>query len=181
MTDPDEQIANLFGRSTEDDKLESFERSTLKIVLRRMGMPKKRIDRHERDAAEGFGFDWFNDQGWGGDGRMFSTRCFNFDFELLFTNPGKSALIKHLQEFWLERELNDDDTVIFRVNGVGRMTCNVGRPGTLNIPMNLPCMVIPFKLPGQGDGEHTQVPGQALIATFDDYCDNAFTGEEIQE
>ncbi len=179
MTEPDEQIANLFGRSTEDDKLESFERSTLKILLRRMGMPKKRVDHYERDVAEGFGFDWFNGQGWGGDGRLFSTRCFNFDFELLFTNPKKSALIVHLQEFWLAQQLQQEDLLIFRVNGIGRVICLAcGENTLLDLPKDVPSLMVPFRYPSD-DGD--VVDGQAIFMTFDDYCDTAITGEEIQE
>ncbi len=175
MTEPDEQIANLFGRSTEDDKLESFERSTLKIVLRRMGMPKKRVDQHERELAEGFGFDWLNNNDWA-VGRIMTTRCFSFSLEELFTAPLKSPLIKHLQKFWIEQELADSDCVIFRAHGIGRLTCSTSYDDD-HMP-EVPALRLPLTLTS-----HTGLVSSRMVwfTSLDDYMTENFTGEEIQE
>lgn len=171
-----EDMANAFGRATEDDKLESFERSTLKLVLRRMGMNKKRVDDLDKRLAEGFTFDWLDNQGWCGSIRLRTTRCFDFDLQALFTAPKKSALIKHMQEIWADQRLDSEDAVIFRANGIGRLVC-VAAPGSMNgdVPPEVACLVAPFLFP---DGDDTSA-GQAIFMTFDDYCDATFTGKEI--
>lgn len=114
-----------FHKSTQEDKIEAFEASTLALVLRQIGMPVPRAKGIQRELGEGFTFNWFN-------GRQYlefdveSTRIFRFNFMDLFFTPGKSPLVEH---FLKERGRYDGPfALIFRVYSAGRVVATSFAP-----------------------------------------------------
>jgi len=164
-----DDLAAAFGKMGEDERTENFERSTLKLVLRRLGMPKQIVDNKDRSLAEGFSFSWFNDQGWL-PYELQVTRCFSFDLAEVFKHPAKSALLQHLGTFWDESRLGSAGGVIFKAFGCGRLIVTLGVPFVLDARA-YSTMHVPIKL--------TAEVGMFRIHQLDDFMDNHFDGEEI--
>lgn len=121
-----EDVYAAFHKSAEDDKLLSFEASTLALVLRRSGMTAMEVKSLRREKGESFSFDWFNEEGFL-EFEVHSTRFFRFNFPELFFTPTKSPVFKHLQEF-SEQMGQRHFALIFRVYDAGRVVASNFKP-----------------------------------------------------
>lgn len=114
-----------FGLLTQDEKLENFEKSTLKLILAQMGHSRSAIKSFE-SMAEGFNTDWFNETYLGSD-KLVITRIFKFNLADVLFKPSKSEVVKYFTEQLdvFGKTASDvalgDLTAVFKVDGVGRM------------------------------------------------------------
>lgn len=113
-----------FGLLSEDDKLENFEKSTLKLILAQMGVSKPRIKGLEK-LEEGFNTDWFNSE-YLADDKLVITRIFKFNLTDVLYHPNRSEVITFYNDRFDEYVLEGGKpeghlTVVFKVDGVGRM------------------------------------------------------------
>lgn len=117
-------IAQSFGALSDDDKKESFERSTLKLVLRNLGASAGRIKGWECELGPAFDWNWFNGQGWM-HCQLVSDRIFSYDLIGLLTetvrmkDPVVANYYQHVRETW-DRNQFVRFAVIFKCYERGR-------------------------------------------------------------
>jgi hypothetical protein len=121
MTDSVASDLAAFGRQTEQERQESFEASTLSLVLRQLGWSNGQARKYQNDLAEGFGWDWFNELATL-EMIVGSTRIPEFNFEALWLKPRKHPITEAWQEFE-DRKLLQGLTgaLVFRCVGLGRL------------------------------------------------------------
>lgn len=118
-----------FGLLSDDDKIENFEKSTLKLILAQMGFSKSSIHRLET-AEGGLSVDWFNER-FLADSKLIITRIFKFNFEDALFRPTKSEVVKYFYDAYdafASRPASADLTMVFKVVGVGRMVATTFTP-----------------------------------------------------
>jgi len=120
MEGPDEFIS-AFSASTEDDKQEAFEQSTLKLVLKQLGATTRNISIWENELGTEFSFDWFNTQGFVTP-HVRSFRVFTFNFVEAFTRPTKSPLVEMFRKAEGELGAGEPLCVIFKCYKLGRLS-----------------------------------------------------------
>jgi hypothetical protein len=131
MTSP-EDLAQDFQSALERRKNETFEDSTLSLLLRQLGASASRVRSWQTDLGPDFGFDWFNRWGLIAP-NVYTDRCFSFNFQDLFRRPTKHPITKM---FLARLEESDVDAVclIFKVADWGRMVAtNMKLPGLTHI------------------------------------------------
>ena len=116
MTD---DLMALFTASSDEEKIENFALSTLKLVLGQLGASAKQVRWLANEHGEGFDFDWFNGAGYISP-TVLATRCFNFNLAQLFTAPHRSPLTEHWREVFNPRA-EGDLCVVFKAHDLGRM------------------------------------------------------------
>jgi hypothetical protein len=121
----DEDVFADYHKSVQDAKLESFEGSTLALILRQLGKPAAEVKRLQRELDEGFSFSWFNGEGFL-PFEVYSTRIFRFNFADLFFTPSKSPLVEHFIEE--EKNYTGDFALVFRVYSAGRVVATSFEP-----------------------------------------------------
>lgn len=92
------KLPSSLGGSSNEDKTENFERSTLKLVLGQLGKTAGEIRGLEADLGTGFGWDWFNQEGLV-RGRIGSAREFRFNFFELLTKPTGHPIVEAFADF----------------------------------------------------------------------------------
>ena len=100
--DPQE-FAAAFSSKTNDEKKEDFERSTLSLVLKQLGASIAQVRGWENELGPEYSMEWFNRQCWLSP-HLYTERCFNFNFEQLFTAPVNHPITKMFQEKELPRK-----------------------------------------------------------------------------
>jgi hypothetical protein len=131
-----------FGLLTQDEKLENFERSTLKLILGQMGFSKPSIKKFE-DLNENFTTEWFNQEFLAED-KLVITRIFKFNITDILLKPNKSEVIeafnKELDAFVdANGKSTGHLTMVFKVDGVGRMVA------TTWPDFSTPALLVPSK------------------------------------
>lgn len=120
-------FANAFSGSSEEDKVDQFQVSTLKLVLRQLGHTAKSVAALSRELDRSFDFDWFNTAGytpcW-----VTATRCFKYNFQSLFTarcsrNHAIISMWEEAVQDMVEQGYAREDCVvcIFKCTGIGRL------------------------------------------------------------
>ncbi len=118
------EVAAAFGAQSDDDKKESFERSTLKLVLRKIGATAGQVRGWECELEEAFGWNWFNDQGWL-NWMLLSDRIFSYDLLNLLVDrpkmkdPVVEMYYRHVRESW-DKSRFESLGVIFKCYARGR-------------------------------------------------------------
>lgn len=157
----EEFLESAFGRDSDLEKVEQFEQSTLKLLLRRIGWTKRDIDIEAAELGPGFTFDWFNEQGLA-DFPIFADRCFHFNIQELLTKPLKCPLIQQFHERWVANG-REDMAVIFKAFNLGRIVVTKSVERTHGAP----CIVTLIE---------PETP--VYIQTWDVFCPTHFTEEE---
>jgi len=90
----DDPVASAFGSLSEAEKLENFDVSTSKMILKQLGIPTGKINALEDELGPAFGTDWITTHILSSDDvYLWTTRCFKYNFEDLLLNPNKSDLL----------------------------------------------------------------------------------------
>ena len=112
----EELLRDLFGAQSEDDKVETFQRSTLSLVLKDLGAPASRILRWQKELREAYNFDWFNDQHWT-EHYIVATRVFRFNLLALFKKPRSHPIVVEWERIKSEVPL----IMVFKCFELGRL------------------------------------------------------------
>lgn len=121
-----EDLRDQFGAISQEEKLENFELSTLKLVLEQLGMPRAVVKSKVFEYSKMFSWDLFNSENyikpW-----VSSVRCFNYNFLELYEKPRGHPLLKEIVAC-VEKGIADKDLipgdpyiVIFKAYDHGRM------------------------------------------------------------
>ena len=87
-------VASAFGSLSEAEKLENFDVSTSKLILKQLGIPVAKINQLENDLGPAFGSDWITTNVLASDDvYLWTTRCFKYNFSDFLLNPDKSVLL----------------------------------------------------------------------------------------
>lgn len=111
------------GASLEEEKVEAFEQSTLSLVLKQLGATPKYIRKLQAELGPAYNFAWFNEQQFISP-LLSADRCFSFNFEEIFTKPGKSPVVKMVEADMQILDPEDDSTgmcIIFKCYKLGRL------------------------------------------------------------
>jgi hypothetical protein len=120
-----------FSASSEDDKLERFEQSTIALVLKQLGADAGIIKRYQRDLELEFNCSWFNSLALV-EPEVATTRFFRFNMNELFEKPHKSPVV----EEYLKRIAGTSSPyiLVFKAYDYGRMVItNLKLPKTTHI------------------------------------------------
>lgn len=118
MSDAD--FVSAFSASSEEDKRENFEQSTLKLVLKQLGMSAKKVQYLSEDLGPEFTFDWFNYQQYISP-LVLSDRCFRFNVKDIFLRPSKSPVVEMYDKATVEHDDNEPICLIFKCYDIGRL------------------------------------------------------------
>jgi hypothetical protein len=136
----------IFGPKSEDEKIECFEESTLRLVLLQIGWTSGQVARTREEIGPNFGWDWFNDLNLTGVTRVGSTRIFRFNFDELLTKPASHPITKAFSEF--SASAGVPCCLVFRVADRGRWvatTCPVDYDTCIRVVTDdLTYSVLPF-------------------------------------
>ena len=119
-----------FGARTEQERQESFEQSTLSLVLKQLGYEQKAVKRMQRDQGPAYGWDWFNDSLQILPFRVGSVRIPEFNFEALWEKPSGHPV----SQAWLDfchKEIDhgfNEGALVFRCFGLGRLVATNREP-----------------------------------------------------
>ena len=113
----------------------SFEESTLKLVMAQMGCPRPRLKQLAQDMGDGFGWNWFNSNGWL-DFTVGSTRIPEFNFEQLWTKPAGHPVTLAFHEF--HDSAPGAAALVFRCFGLGRLVATNVEPGEPKTRIQVP-------------------------------------------
>jgi hypothetical protein len=122
MSDIDDFVSS-FGPKSDEEKIEAFEISTLKLILGQMGMSAGGINSFQRDMGESFNMDWLNSSIIQND-FICATRCFKYNLDALLEGSLKHPIIKAYLEVYNQKkdEYPEGNIVmIFRAFDVGRL------------------------------------------------------------
>ncbi len=112
-------LDDLFGVSTDNDKKDAFDESTVSAILKLWGANTAYIKSLKRDNDGNFGSQWFNDQSYI-DPILYTTRFFNFDLNDVFVKPHKSPVIQ--EALGLEKVSKGKEFVmVFKSHKLGRL------------------------------------------------------------
>lgn len=152
----------FLGEALDDntEKIEQFEQSTLKLLLRRMGMPKAEVDREAGELGPAFTCEWLDQCGWT-DVPIRVDRCFSFNLTDVLTKPQSCPLVQQFHTRWVEHD-RQPLIVIYKAYGLGRLALTYG--------VNAGPTFLQVKLEGDS---------VAKLFTWDAFCTNYFSGDEI--
>ncbi len=87
-------VASAFGSLSEAEKLENFDVSTAKLILKQLGIPNYKINQLEDELGPAFGSDWITTHVLcSGDVYLWTTRCFKYNFMDFILAPDKSDIL----------------------------------------------------------------------------------------
>jgi len=123
MDDVDD-IVDRFQKQTDDEKLVSFEQSTVAQLLLDYGYDRSRVKGAQRSMGPGFSIDWLNATTYF-PVPVATTRVFVFNFEELFTTKRVHPIVQADLE---AAEANPADFwLILKSHGIGRLILTTGR------------------------------------------------------
>lgn len=94
MSNEQDHVASAFGSLSEAEKLENFDVSTSKLILKQLGIPNNKINQLEDELGPAFGTDWITANILCSDDvYLWTTRCFKYNFEDFLLNPNKSDIL----------------------------------------------------------------------------------------
>jgi hypothetical protein len=105
------------AKELETHKLTNFEESSVGAVLKQLGWSAGQVAHQKHELQEGFGWDWFNDEGLV-TARVGSTREFRFNFFDLLRKPVSHPITEAFLNF--RGTSTEPCCLIFYVYGQGR-------------------------------------------------------------
>ena len=142
-----------FRAQTAQERQESFEESTLSLVLLQLGWTRPQVRVFQRDLDVGYGWDWFNNECSDLHLTVGSVRIPEFNFEHLWERPARHPITEAWREFYRDKLDADagQGALIFRCFGLGRLvatnlTVDPGAKTFINVALTSgePYRVLPF-------------------------------------
>lgn len=120
MSDADD-AANFFRSATDDERIEQFDTSTAKLMLKQFGMTPEKIRYTEYEYGEAFNVQWVVDNT-PLDADVWVTRSFKYDVKDFLIDPRKSPIIKTYMQH-IEENPSDDlpRFMVFKAYDIGRL------------------------------------------------------------
>lgn len=116
---PEDFAADLSDESIAASKQESFEQSSLKLVMAQLGASKTYIKKLIREEPVDFG--WFNQKGWI-EADLLSQRFFKYNLLSDFQTPGKSPVVEQFIEYKKQQASSGWPLILlFKCHQIGRM------------------------------------------------------------
>jgi hypothetical protein len=137
-----------FGAASDEDKINTFQRSTLDKFLVNLGWAPAAVRSARDDVGDsGWGFEWFNAQGIL-PFVVTATRVFEFNLAEAFFHPKKSALLVAYAELKELQAPDSDFAMIFKVYEWGLLVATSREiPGAphIHIPGTPPVAIAALK------------------------------------
>ncbi len=131
MTRNREDLPAAFRGTSDDDKLSSFEASTVRLILSQIGWERQAIQQAASDYGPAFGVDWLNEMSII-RARIGTARALSFRFEDLLLKPSGHEIVEAFRIF--KGDSAEPCCLIFHVFDHGRwVATNLATPDDASI------------------------------------------------
>jgi hypothetical protein len=144
MSEVDDLASSYFDSASDDERLEQFDVSTAKLVLKQLGIPPEKIKYVEYEFGPAFGLQWVAES-IPLEIDLWSTRSFKYDIGQLLTAPYKSPIVKSYLEHIEENPSDLPRYMVFRAYDIGRLVAMSEPPkdrAYIHVLIGDPCLYI---------------------------------------
>lgn len=123
-----EDLSDLFGPASDDEKIEAFEQSTAILILTQVGLTASRAKQLQEEYGPAFTLPWIAESlNWNTE--LWATRSFSFKLSDILLAPHKSPIVKLYKEHIAETDAEASCyTMVFKAYEVGRLVATSVQP-----------------------------------------------------